>query len=142
MAEAKATKSHTVEIMDKGDTIEISVGNASKEVVKAEVNTSYLFREFARGLKLRIDNAAAGIDGDDKKASAKIKMLEQIDFSHASGGITGGRKKESGESFLGRLKMETIEDYQSAVADAQANVRKDELAEVLVELSTRLADVL
>lgn len=135
-------KTHTVDIADKGDSLEITIGKVVKTVAKKDINEAYLHREFARGLKLRIDNAAAGIDGDAKKATAKVKMLEQVDFSHPSGGISGGRKKESGEAFLARLSMESVEDYQSAVSDAQANVRKDELAEVLVELSTRLADVI
>ena len=139
---AQQFKPHAVEIADKGDTLEISVGTVVKSVKKKDIAETYMFREFARGLKLRIDNAAAGVDGDDKKTSAKLKMLEQIDFGHPTGGISGGRKKEGSESFLARTNITSLEDYQAAVADAQANVRKDELSDALVELSTLLADVM
>jgi len=136
------TKEHTVEILSSGEDITISVGGVEREVSFSDVNPQYAMREFLRGLKLRIDNAAAGIDDPEKKAAAKAAMLEKIDFSDPSGGISGGRRKESAESFLARVKMESLEDYQKAVGECQAVVRKDEQSDALVELSARLAEIL
>ena len=143
------SKTHAVDIQEKGDSLVITIGNTAPLTVKAaDINPAYLLREFARGLKLRIDNAAAG-SADEKKLSDKVAMLKKIDFSHPSGGISGGRKKETSEGFLarytddaGKSTITSIESYQDAVVDAQANVRKDELSDVLVELSTVLADVI
>ena len=139
---AVANKAHTVEIAEKGDAIEITIGNVVKTVKVKDINSAYLIREFARGLKLRIDNAAAGVETDDKKLSAKLEMLEKIDFKHATGGISGGRKKVGADAFLETCEINSLEDYQNAVASAQNSVRKDELSDVLVELSAKVADVL
>ena len=134
-------KPATVLISDKGDALEINIDKTTKVVQYADINPSYMHREFMRGLKLRIDNAAAGVD-DEKKLAAKVDMLDKIDFSHASGGIAGGRKKESAEMFLSRYegKIDGVEAYQAAALDAQANVRKDELSDVLVELTAQLSE--
>jgi len=134
---------HTVTASVVGETLTLRVGNVEKAVNIQDINKSYLLREFARGVKLRIDNAAAGVEGEGK-LSAKLKMVELINWKDPTGGISGGSRKESGEAFLARVKdgIEDLEGYQGAVADAQANVRKSDLSDVLVELSTLLPELI
>jgi len=134
---------HTVDTTVIGSELEIRVGTVVKKVNVEEINKSYLAREFARGLKLRIDNAAAGVDVDAKLA-AKLKMLEAIDFKDPSGGIHGGSRKESAEAFLARILpgLKTLEDYNDAVTACQASVKKADQTDALVELSTKLPELL
>ncbi len=139
-----ATKIYATDVNVQGTNIVISVGDVVKTIDFKKINPSYVMREFARGLKLRIDNSSAGVADDEKKLAARIEMLEKIDFEDAAGGISGGRRKESAESFLARTLdgIESLEDYQTAVQNAKDCVRKDEQPDVFVELSTKLSDVL
>lgn len=136
-------KPYATDVSVKGSDIVITVGEASKTVPVSEINPTYLAREFARGLKLRIDNSSAGIEDDDKKLSARLAMVDKIDFKDPAGGIQGGRKKETSEDFLARYdgKIKTIEDYQAAMQDAVDSVRRDEQSDVLVELSLVLSEI-
>ena len=133
-----------VDVNVVGENLVVTVGGteALKSPV-AKINSSYVMREFCRGLKLRIDNAAAGVP-EEKKVASKLEMVKKMDLTAPDGGITGGRKKESAEAFLKRV-LPTIKDvtsYQAAVADCQASVRKDEQSEAMVELSAKLTDIL
>jgi len=142
-------KSYTTDVSVVGGNVVIKIGEVSHTVPVADINPSYLAREFARGLKLRIDNASAGVEEDAKKLDARLKMYDKIDFKDPSGGISGGRKKETGEAFMARYQdddgkstITNLEEYQAAMADATASVRKDEQAEVMTELSMLLTDIL
>lgn len=141
-------KSYATDVNVTGGNIVITVGTEEKVIPFTDINLQYAMREFARGLKLRIDNASAGTESDEGKLKARLDMFEKIDFSDPSGGISGGRKKESGEAFLaryvdakGKSKITSIEDYQNAVNDAKSCVRKDEQSDVFVELSMTLSDL-
>jgi len=137
-------KVYATDVTVQGSDIVVTVGTHTETVPFQDVNIQYVMREFARGLKLRIDNSSAGVDDPDKKLAARLEMLKKIDFTSPSGGITGGRKKESAESFLARTLdgIDSLDAYQDAVNAAKECVRKDEQPDVFVELSTKLPEFL